>query len=473
MKHFRHVGSLQEDFAALGLVNKKPSAPGFPRETPDQLSESQLDEDGFEDLDLDAIVEEEDSELDALIEDNSESLTEDELNEDELNEDEIDEVRLVRQRLKRGKPGDRAKARQDYRKNRTQILRDRKRRAKKAGVKIKRAKFQKLKGGRSAGTRKRFALAASSEKLANLMESITDVDLELTGNVHEELERGFANVDAVASMLCRKFAIIEEMEHGLPVEHPESEYGEEGDENMKDGGKTGDATDSASDAPKGNITHGDDHPDHKTPKGNVKFEGEEYDDDEDDDDDDDSDSDEMEESKFSSVDMAQLRAEASDSMDKLKTHVISPAEAGVILKDMVTYLGGAMKSYMDLAKSVAKNAYPGEDMPMDVGHNVKDNVDQAGHEYIGKDQPEDADGNPKVLDRGRMGESEQLEEMKTGDIKAADKMFKDMMKYAKSWKKELHGKGAAGGDAGVFAAELADCYKAFKALRKSLGEGVE
>jgi hypothetical protein len=375
-------------------------------------------------------------------------------------------------------------------------------------------------------------------------------------------------------------------ESELPVEHPPSEYGYDKDpDNIKDGGKTGDATDSAKDAPKGNVAHKDDHPDNPTKKGNVKFEADSCGDDDDDDDDDDeygesiviedadlgsfdlqiveraakkkkkgkakasgdtmsnlykrgdvedpealggflkwhgsynkasgkykqhgkakgnkpkigmakshkeslaflnmvfgenydfsdlsendvvdfalmiertaakkkkaidSGGDTMgdlykrgdiqdpeavggflrwhgsynkatgkykkrgkakgkknkpkvgfskkykEDIDLTNQELTMIRMEAQDAMDNLKTHVISPKEAGTILRDMVGYLGGAMKTYMDLARNIGKYAYAGVGAPPPNTEMIRNNVSQQGHNYIGRDDLDSEPASPEV-----------------------------------------------------------------------------
>ena len=228
-----------------------------------------------------------------------------------------------------------------------------------------------LKKDRSAGSRRRFVLKQSLGTSAGILESLESLDLELTGNIHEEFEKGFDLVNELAATLGRKFAVAEEamiqmeMEMVPEIEHPESEYDYKDDEdNIKAGGKTGDATDKAKDAP----------------KGNVKAESEELEED-------------CEEHIDMSDEMVNLRLEAQDAMDKLKTHAISPKEAGDILRDMVQYMGGAMKAYMDLAQGIGKYAYAGVGAPRPDAHMIA--KDRMKHNYIGKDELDTEPASPE------------------------------------------------------------------------------
>jgi len=420
VQHFRKIRTMQEDFESLGiakaraghgLVNERNYAPISEDIEPLRFDEHAQTEDldgGLtEDVDLDDGFGDltEDMDLDDLLEGKSKKESgcddDDDYDDDEDDDEDDDDIEesenmteeelaegLIKKRLKRMKAGDRAKARQNYRKKKKTILRKRHKREKKAKTKIRHKRITALRGNKKAGSRRRFQLKNDIHECQDLNESLEGLDLSRGWDLFEEVERGFGLVDQFSGVLVRKFAVAEEALRGLeegsiPVEHPDSEFGyDEEPENTKKGGKTGDATDSAGDAPKGNVKSNDDHPDHKTPKGNVKFEADG--DDEDDDDEDDED-----EEKNESIDMpsemVMLRLEAQDALDKMKTHVISPSEAGSILRDMVTYLGGAMKTYMDLASGISKYAYAGIGAPGDYGVSVKDNTDQTGHNYIGKD----------------------------------------------------------------------------------------
>jgi len=413
LNHLRRMTTMQEDFEALGLINPSRSNAGFPSEMTEDRSVRPFDFNDADTIDLDlnesdtsTLLEGIDEDLDDLFRESEETdnLDEDDdlsgiLDEDadysalDLTPDELSEA-LVRKRLKRQKAGVRAQARREYKKKRGSVLRKRKKREKKSSFKIRKKRITALRGTKSAGPRRRFSLE-NNEELLNTFESI-----DLKGNAHEGLIEGFMRIDEVATLLSRKFSVCDEIidqleselfgEEGIPVEHPDSEYDYENPDapNYIAPGKTGDVTDTAKDAPKGNIASKDDHPQVKTPAGNVKFEmdGDSEDDDEDDDDDD------MEESVDMPSEMIMLRMEAQDALAKLKTHVISPAEAGAILKDMVGYLGGAMKTYMDLAKDIGQYAYAGVDQPGEYTGGV--NIDTAKHNYIGKDGLENEPASP-------------------------------------------------------------------------------
>jgi len=423
LNHLRRMTTMQEDFEALGLTRRSGRSHGLPSEMSEDraVQPFEFNEDEAFDLDLNEsdtakLLEGIDDDLDDLFrEANGDDLEEDaspEIEPEKLDEDDSDfdadfamlnedagdlSEALLRKRLKRQKPAERAAARRDYKRKRTSVLRKRKKREKKSVFKIRKKRITALRGKKKAGHRRRFSLEQDINDTAYAVDILEGI--ELKGNIYEELAEGFMRVDEVATLLSRKFSVCEEILEQLeidlgedvPIEHPESEYDYEDPDapNYIDPRKTGDATDSAKDAPKGNIASKDDHPEAGTPKGNVKFEDCDHDDDDDDDDDDD-----MEESVDMPSEMIMLRMEAQDALDKLATHVISPAEAGNILRDMVGYLGGAMKSYMDLAKDIGSYAYAGIDLPGEYTGGV-DQDSGAGHNYIGKDDLDTEPASPQ------------------------------------------------------------------------------
>ena len=267
-----------------------------------------------------------------------------------------------------------------------------------------------------------------------------------------QLIEALKRVSKNAQTLCRKFAVLEEIKYGqlkesimnIPIEHPESEYGWENPDapNITVGNKDGNATDYASHSKlKGNVKAEDDMDpsdnqewwadvggdDDVSDDMDAEVDADDMDMDDSDIDMDDSeigseddldaelsndDDDEMDldfdvsddEEAFESkkvdlsYEMSRLRTEAEDVMQKLKTSVLSPADAGQFVKDMVSYLGGAMKAYLDLAAQISSEytagGYAGQGAPADAAGKVDDNGNV--NKYAGVEIPAEAGESPEI-----------------------------------------------------------------------------
>lgn len=99
--------------------------------------------------------------------------------------------------------------------------------------------------------------------------------------------------------------------------------------------------------------------------------------------------DEMVDAPFDSsslmIETSEVRLEAADVLDRMTTSTMSAADSAAVLKDMVNFLGGALKAYMDIAKDLPKSAYIG----WDEAKEEKEVPEKAegGHSYIGQDEP--------------------------------------------------------------------------------------
>lgn len=405
MQHFRKVSSIEEDFAAIGIA-KKPSGNFFPSEVPDPITEDKLDE------------------------------------------------ALVVQRTKKMSPADRAKAHRYRQRNKSKIARQTAVRERKPQHQKRQDRVDRLKGDRSAGTRRRFVLQQDMSNMRNEMKALQELRKFHNANSPKDtkqLVETLKRISKNAQTLCRKYAVLEEIKFGqlkeseIPIEHPESEYGWENPDapNINPGNKDGDPTDYASSSKlKGNVkaeddmdpsdnqdwwsdvSSGDDDMDMSADDSSMDMDDDEVGSEADldaelgGDDDCDSESgeadDEMDmdfdlpdddeegpmESKRVdlSYEMARLRTEAEDVMQKLKTSVLSPAQAGSFVQDMVIYLGGAMKAYLDLAAQVTKEyqqgGYAGQGGSVEVGASVPDT--DTVKKYAGREQPADAGESPEI-----------------------------------------------------------------------------
>lgn len=335
---------------------------------------------------------------------------------------ELSEARLARVRTKRMKSGDRAKARIARRKKKAQINRKNRMKRKKSQYKMRMKRVAKMKKGKKAGPRRQFRLVTGLEKKATMLESFeTSMFLNATP---EQFVESFKNIAAVATTLSRKFALIEdilaeeEKELGLPVMDPDSALGAEKEvSNVKAGDKTGDATEYAPGSSEGEApAKVEQVEDPAAPEGKKKPEdlpeGEEMDhamaeeDDMMDEGCDDEDM-EMEEDEAGDLDMkestkaailaqlennmpmdfelAALRTEAENMAAQVGAGMVSPVMAADVMGDMVSYLGGAMGLYMDVAKDM-DNQYVGQDMPNE--NKVEPVEGEANKGVLGQAMPE-------------------------------------------------------------------------------------
>lgn len=393
MQHFRKVTSLQEDFQMLGLLKPRTEAdePVVKKPEDEEGADAEVKKEGDEPV-LPPTEGEEGEKKDG--------------EEDE----EQTEAKLIRQRTKRMSGSKKAKARLSARKHKAKRKRTTKLKKRLTKFKNRIKKFIRLKGKKKAGPRTRFKLAAGMDhRMANMLESLDTMSLVMKGSVQEDLSGAFKNVILLSSTLARKYAVMEEimlkLEDALPVEHPDSASGYDLDKkNVKVDGKTGDAMDTTMDTPateeeepivdmtkeeEGDGGEGWDWEDDSEEEGDDgetmgddDMDGDMDDDGEDEEDEEDA---EVEESRGLEHDLMQLRLEAEDVLDKMKTSVLSPDVAADVLKDMVAYLGGALKSYMDLAASIAPYAYAGQGAPAPVGQGVV--PAEGGNKYAGQDAP--------------------------------------------------------------------------------------
>lgn len=417
MQHFRKVTTLAEDFAAMGLAEKQSDYGFFPKETADsnEVAES------------------------------------------------VEEALTV-QRTQKMSPGEKAKARRYRTKNKAKLSRQKAVRDRKPQTQLRKDRQAKLKGDRTAGPRRRFVLSQDMSNMREQMKALQELRTLHTANngkkiqnkhLVESLERIISN----AQILCRKYAVLEEIKSGslresvdVPVEYPGLSVDWENPDapNIKPTGKDMDATDYAKDSKlAGNVKEDDMDPsdnqewwvdvdsDDDGECGDVEVDMDDMDDSGDldvsmddgdmsmDDGDmsmDDADSDEMGDSEddeieldFSiddeeemameskrvdlSYEMAKLRTEAEDVLAKMKTSVLSPADAASIVKDMVVYLGGAMKAYIDLAAQVSnqyqQGGYAGQGQPNDETAAPEDNKNV--NKYAGQEAPPEAGHSPEIF----------------------------------------------------------------------------
>lgn len=337
----RPITSLKEDFEGMGLLksNTPASAPAANAPLTEDIDNPADDleniEEGAEFVDSET----------------GEPLTESELTE-----------RLKIQRLKRRPASVRAKARIKRRKKKSQLNRKRRMKMRKSVTKRRMKRLKSMKRGRKAGIRKRFALTTSADRFGNLLESIKQFKFDLPADQikQEELIKVLESTGGLATELRDKFDVIEsimaEMEMDGLIEELVAEEAAALEEGYDLAGEE---------------------------------EGVEEDCDDMDDDDDDDDDDDMEESLHMGDEMESLREETVQIMDKLNKSVLSPAEAMSALKDMVDYLSGAMKMYMDVATELAPKMMPKEyeqpggapkPVPVSVG-------DKEAKPHIGVDMP--------------------------------------------------------------------------------------
>lgn len=407
MQHFRKVTTLAEDFAAMGLAEKPANETFFPSE----MSESDHRDDMF-----------------------------------------LDEA-LVVQRTKKMTPGEKAKARRYRTKNKSKLSRQKAIRDRKPQTQLRKTRQARLKGGRSAGPRRRFVLNQDMSQMRNQMKALQELrkfhSANSTGKKNQkQLTEALERIIRNAQILSRKYAVLEEIKSGslresagIPIEYPGLSVDWENPDapNINPAGKDMDATDYAKDSKlSGNVKAEDDMDpsDNQDWWADVDGEGDDegevdltldtddmssddegeldLDDGEvemgDDDDEieldidlsdmpDDEEEETFESRKVSlSYEMAKFCTEAEDVLAKMKTSVLSPSDAAAIVKDMVVFLGGAMKAYLDIATQVAgeyeQGGYAGQGAPVDVKDAPEDNGND--NKYAGKDSPPDAGESPEI-----------------------------------------------------------------------------
>lgn len=301
----RPITSLKEDFEGMGLLKQQ----GTPEA---------------------ALTEQEDVQTDDEIENLEEGA---ELEGQELTEGAELTERLKVQRLKRRPASVRAKARIGARKKKS--VRNRKRRMKmrKSSTKRKMKRLKAMKRGRKAGIRKRFQLSSRADAFGNLLESIKAFNFDMPADQikQEELIKVLESTGGLAAQLGEKFDVIESLMVEMEMNDLIEELIAEEQETLSE------ATDSTQGDVYDTVAECDDD----------MMEDDDMDDDEDDSDDD------MEEDIHMGDEMESIKEETVQIIDKLNKSVLSPAEAMSALKDMVDYLGGAMKMYMDVAKELA------------------------------------------------------------------------------------------------------------------------
>lgn len=311
-------------------------------------------------------------------------------------------------RTKRMSSADRAASRMARRKNKAKINRSNRMKRRKSAYKMKMKRVKAQKKGRVGKGRVRL-MVQGLEKRANLLESFKMTAAEARSVSREAMAEQFRKVGQGFGMLARRFAVCEHLLEmiNIPIEHPGSEYGLENDDtNAKDGDKTGDAIDTAADAPKGNVNPAEVQA--KDPKIPVQEddldldgvyaddmggEGEEGDDDTDFDagldagwedcDDDEEETDELgDDFDFDSEDEADvamesmlpmdfemntLRLQAEDCARAVLEGSMSPVIASGVLSDMANHLGASMAMYTSLAKDLEGYGYLGVGHPEDNG----------------------------------------------------------------------------------------------------------
>lgn len=257
---------------------------------------------------------------------------------EDVENDEVTEA-LKRQRMKRMAPGDRAKARRVYRKNRSRIKKKLKKLRRKPSFKRRKARFKKMKGSKAAGARKRFVMA-SKEMGENLLKGIAEVT---ESSVLESLQgvQEFC-LSALALMEADEYSHIGDTHvHGKDkndLEHSDKDLTHVG-EVIPEVEKEGNDLAKAGVADKDDHSHvGEDIEDALGRTSSMKKEDEEL------------------AKKFLEIaqsgveeDFSDITEDIDDVLAGLKAHTISPQAAMKILKDVGAYIQGAMKRFHALA----------------------------------------------------------------------------------------------------------------------------
>lgn len=142
-------------------------------------------------------------------------------------------------------------------------------------------------------------------------------------------------------------------------------------------------------------------------------EGEEFEGDEDEEDDDSVyGGEDFQESRRISDNLRTLMTEAEDILSKFKTDVLSPSDAESILRDMVSYLGGAIKTFIDVAKGIEKYSYAGKDDPE--SNTVKPENQTGDRKVVGQDKDLESEQDLKTTSEKRkvVGDDDKLDMVK-------------------------------------------------------------
>lgn len=217
------------------------------------------------------------------------------------------------------------------------------------------------------------------EQFATLVESLKNVEAEMTGAARSELVKAFESVakisEALKLRLDQAMLMAEENEYvgdGEPKsdakvdkddekkayagedEPEEVKIGVEDEEGKKEYAGEGEPKDTKEkpEAPKGDLRHVGDEVE-KVKEVPVHTEDEEVMDAN------------IEIPAALPADLGGLKADALAVLEKMKKEVLSTADAEDILKDMVKFLGGAMDTYINLAKDNKPNEYVGDGKPED------------------------------------------------------------------------------------------------------------
>lgn len=233
---------------------------------------------------------------------------------------------LKKVKMKKMKASDRSAARRDYRKKKSKIKRKLRRLRAKPAYKRKKAKLKRLKGTKKAGARKKF-IVTSQEIVGSLVESVNTIKLETA-----PLCEAFENISKFADFfldLCE----ADELTHvGEPLKagKPQSL------ETEKD-------LDYVGEPMKEEPLQGDDLKKAGLADDDFPHVGE--------------DDEEALQQEFINIalenklpqNFASIKEDALETLSRLKNQIVSPSDAMAVLKDMASYIQGALKSIQTLA----------------------------------------------------------------------------------------------------------------------------
>lgn len=117
----------------------------------------------------------------------------------------------------------------------------------------------------------------------------------------------------------------------------------------------------------------------------------------------------LDESNKISHNLRNLVQEADGLLDQFRTDALTPKDAEGVLKDMVSYLGGAIKSLIDITKGIKQNQAVGQDAPTDVNKSPENQSEP--RKVVGQDDKLDGQDKIKTKNEKRKvaGEDDKLD----------------------------------------------------------------
>jgi len=275
---------------------------------------------------------------------------------------------LKKVKMKRMKASDRSAARRDYRKKKSKITRKLRKLRRKPAYKRKKARLSRLKGSKKAGARKKFVVT-SQEIVGGLMESVNHVKPE-SSSLMEAFENVVKFTDYFLG-LCEDEDNLTHVGEPLKPEKPNKLDVEKDLEHVGEPRKPEPMQ--GTDLAKAGVSDKSSQP--HVGEDDVE---EEY-------------TEEFLQGEFLRIateqnmpqNFSSMKEDASETLLRLKKNALTPADAMAVLKDMASYIQGAMKAMQTLSTQAVTHA--GEALK-DAGQKPVEALAHEGH--VGQDAPD-------------------------------------------------------------------------------------